>query len=175
MNAFEAERPRAGPQTGKEISMNLLEVGAKAPDFNTTDQNGNKVALKDYRGKRVVLYFYPKDNTPGCTKEACAFRDHFAEFRKLGVEVLGVSVDTEKSHKSFAEKFKLPFTLLADTDRKIVTAYGVWGEKSLYGRKYMGTNRVTYLIGAAGRIAAVFPKVKPPEHAAEILARVSQT
>ena len=154
--------------------MNLLSVGTKAPDFNTTDQSGKKVTLKGYRGKKVVLYFYPKDDTPGCTKEACSFRDHFADFKKLGVEVLGVSVDTEKSHKSFAEKFKLPFTLLADTEKTIVNAYGVWGEKSMYGRKYMGTNRVTYLIDESGRIAAVFPKVKPEEHAAEILATISQ-
>jgi thioredoxin-dependent peroxiredoxin len=155
--------------------MNLLQPGAKAPDFTTTDQGGKKITLKDYRGKKVVLYFYPKDDTPGCTKEACAFRDHFAEFKKLGVEVLGVSVDTEKSHKSFAEKFKLPFTLLSDTDKKIVNAYGVWGEKSMYGRKYMGTNRVTYLVNESGHIAAVFPKVKPQEHAEEILALISQT
>jgi thioredoxin-dependent peroxiredoxin len=155
--------------------MNLLQPGAKAPDFSTTDQSGKKITLKDYRGKKVVLYFYPKDDTPGCTKEACAFRDHFAEFKKLGVEVLGVSVDTEKSHKAFAEKFKLPFTLLADTEKKIVNAYGVWGEKSMYGRKYLGTNRVTYLINESGYIAAVFPKVKPQEHAAEILALISQT
>jgi len=154
--------------------MNLLQARAKAPDFNTTDQSGKKITLKDYRGKKVVLYFYPKDDTPGCTKEACALRDHFAEFKQLGVEVLGVSVDTEKSHKSFAEKFKLPFTLLADTNKKIVNAYGVWGEKSMYGRKYMGTNRVTYLIDESGRIAVVFPKVKPEEHAAEILAMVSK-
>ena len=155
--------------------MNLLQPGAKAPDFSTTDQSGKKITLKEYRGKKVVLYFYPKDDTPGCTKEACAFRDHFAEFKQLGVEVLGVSVDTEKSHKSFAEKFKLPFTLLADTDKKIVNAYGVWGEKSMYGRKYMGTNRVTYLVNESGHIAAVFPKVKPQEHPEEILALIAQT
>ena len=155
--------------------MNLLQPGAKAPDFSTTDQSGKKITLKEYRGKKVVLYFYPKDDTPGCTKEACAFRDHFAEFKKLGVEVLGVSVDTEKSHKSFAEKFKLPFTLLADTDKKIVNAYGVWGEKSMYGRKYMGTNRVTYLINESGYIGTVFPKVKPQEHPEEILALIAQT
>src|SRR4030095_15544637 len=155
--------------------MNLLSVGTKAPEFNTTDQSGKKITLKDYRGKKVVLYFYPKDDTPGCTKEACAFRAHFAEFKKLGVEILGVSVDTEKSHKSFAEKFKLPFALLADTDKKIVDAYGVWGAKSMYGRKYMRTNRVTYLVNESGHIAAVFPKVKPQEHAEEILALISQT
>ncbi|MCI0626974.1 MAG: thioredoxin-dependent thiol peroxidase [Acidobacteria bacterium] len=155
--------------------MALLEAGAKAPDFDTTDQNGKEVTLKDYRGKRVVLYFYPKDDTPGCAKEACAFRDHFAEFKKLGVEILGVSVDNATSHKTFAEKFKLPFTLLADTNQKIVEAYGVWGEKTLYGRKYMGTNRVTYLINESGYIAAVFPKVKPEEHADEILALLAGT
>ena len=154
--------------------MTLLEAGAKAPDFSTTDQNGKQIKLKDYRGKKVVLYFYPKDDTPGCTKEACAFRDHFSEFRKQGVEILGVSIDGEKSHKAFTEKFKLPFSLLADTDKKIVTAYGAWGEKSMYGRKYMGTFRVTYLIDEAGRIAAVFPKVKPNEHAQEILARIAK-
>ena len=155
--------------------MNLLQAGAKAPDFKTVDQDGNQVYLRDYRGKKVVLYFYPKDDTPGCTKEACAFRDHHEQFKKLGVEVLGVSIDSEKSHKSFTDKFKLPFKLLADTDKKIVSSYGVWGEKSMYGRKYMGTNRVTYLINESGIIAAVFPKVKPEEHASEILAMVAQT
>jgi peroxiredoxin Q/BCP len=149
--------------------MNLLEAGAEAPDFSSTDQSGKKVSLKDYRGRKVVLYFYPKDDTPGCTKEACAFRDSYAKFNKLGIEILGVSVDSEKSHKSFADKYHLPFTLLADPDKKIVEAYGVWGEKALYGKKYMGTHRVTYLIDESGRIASVFPKVKPEEHADEIL------
>jgi peroxiredoxin Q/BCP len=153
--------------------MNLLETGAKAPDFSTTDQNGKKVSLKDYRGRKVVLYFYPKDDTPGCTKEACAFRDSFGKFKTLGIEILGVSVDSEKSHKSFAEKYTLPFTLLADPDKKIVQAYGAWGEKALYGKKYMGTHRVTYLIDESGRIASVFPKVKPEEHADEILKTVA--
>ena len=149
--------------------MKLLEVGAKAPDFRTLDQHGNPVSLTDFRGRKVVLYFYPKDNTPGCTKEACAFRDSYAKFRKQGVEILGVSIDSEKSHRSFAGKFNLPFTLLADTDKKIVEAYGVWGEKIRYGRKYMGTHRATFLIDESGRVAAVFPKVKPEEHAEEIL------
>jgi thioredoxin-dependent peroxiredoxin len=147
----------------------LLEVGAKAPDFKTVDQNGKKVSLKDFKGKRVILYFYPKDDTPGCTKEACAFRDNFPDFSKLKVDILGVSVDDEKSHKKFADKYELPFTLLVDTDKKIVEAYGVWGEKSLYGKKYMGTNRVTYLIDETGHISAVFPKVKPESHAEELL------
>jgi thioredoxin-dependent peroxiredoxin len=150
--------------------VSLLAVGTQAPDFTTTDQDGKKRSLSDFKGKRVILYFYPKDNTSGCTKEACAFRDHFDEFRRLGVEILGVSVDSEKSHQSFVQKHGLPFTLLADTDKRLVEAYGVWGEKRLYGKKYMGTNRVTYLIDEGGKIAAVFPKVKPDTHAEEILA-----
>ncbi len=149
--------------------MNLLEVGMKAPDFRSSDQYGNPVSLKDFHGRKVVLYFYPKDNTPGCTKEACAFRDSFEKFKRLGVAILGVSVDSEKSHLSFTEKFSLPFTLLADVDKKIVEAYGVWGEKTRYGRKYMGTLRATFLIDESGRVAAVFPKVKPEEHTEEIL------
>jgi peroxiredoxin Q/BCP len=149
--------------------MKILEPGDKAPNFKTTDQDGQPVSLKDFAGKKVVLYFYPKDDTPGCTKEACAFRDGFAEFRRRKVEILGVSVDNEKSHKKFAEKFDLPFRLLADTEKKIVNDYGVRGQKALYGLKFMGINRVTYLIDEKGKIAAVWPKVKPAEHAKEIL------
>jgi peroxiredoxin Q/BCP len=152
--------------------MKLLEPGDDAPDFNTTDQDGRPVSLKALAGKKVVLYFYPKDDTPGCTKEACAFRDGFAEFRRRKVEILGISVDNEKSHKKFAEKYDLPFRLLADTEKKIVNDYGVWGQKSLYGLKYTGISRVTYLIDEKGKIAAVWPKVKPAEHAKEILAFV---
>jgi thioredoxin-dependent peroxiredoxin len=154
----------------RRLILSLLAVGTQAPEFTTTDQDGKKRTLSDFKGKKVILYFYPKDNTPGCTKEACAFRDQFAKFRQLGVEILGVSVDGEKSHKSFVQKYQLPFTLLVDTEKRLVEAYGVWGEKSLYGKKYMGTNRVTYLIDEAGKIAAVFPKVKPDKHAEEILA-----
>jgi thioredoxin-dependent peroxiredoxin len=150
--------------------VHLLAVGTQAPEFTTTDQDGNKRSLSDFKGKRVILYFYPKDNTSGCTKEACAFRDHFADFRQLGVEILGVSVDDEQSHQAFAQKYALPFTLLADPEKRLVEAYGVWGEKRLYGKKYMGTNRVTYLIDESGAVAAVFPKVKPDQHAEEILA-----
>jgi thioredoxin-dependent peroxiredoxin len=151
-------------------AVNLLEVGTEAPHFKATNQDGRTVALSDFKGKKVLLYFYPKDNTPGCTKEACAFRDQWSAFRQLNVEILGVSIDHETSHKSFAKKYDLPFTLLADPDKSLVQAYGAWGEKSLYGKKYMGTHRVTYLIDESGRIAAVFPKVKPEKHAAEILA-----
>lgn len=149
--------------------MALLEVGDKAPDFTTVDQDGQRVKLSDFRGKKVVLYFYPKDDTPGCTKEACSLRDSWSAFRRRKIEVLGVSAQDEKSHKKFAEKFSLPFRLLADAERKIVEAYGVWGEKSMYGRKFMGTNRVTYVIDEKGKIAAVWPKVKPEGHAEEIL------
>jgi peroxiredoxin Q/BCP len=153
--------------------MSLLNVGDKAPEFKTKDQDGETVSLKDFKGKKVVLYFYPKDDTPGCTKEACSFRDGFGAFRRRKIEVLGVSVDDEKSHKKFAEKYSLPFRLLADPEKNIVKAYGVWGEKSMYGRKYMGTNRVTYVIDERGKIAAVWPKVKPEGHAAEILRAIT--
>jgi peroxiredoxin Q/BCP len=154
--------------------MALLEVGDRAPEFKTTDQDGESVSLKDFRGRKIVLYFYPKDDTPGCTKEACSFRDDYSKFRKRKIEVLGVSVDDEKSHKKFAEKYDLPFRLLADTDKKIVKDYGVWGEKSLYGRKFMGIHRVTYVIDEKGKVAAVWPKVKPDGHADEILASVGK-
>ena len=149
--------------------MALLAVGDKAPAFKTTDQDGAPVSLADFKGQKVVVYFYPKDDTPGCTKEACSFRDVWSKFRKRKVVVLGVSVDDSKSHRKFADKFSLPFTLLADTDKALVKAYGVWGEKSMYGRKYMGVNRVTYLIDEKGKIAAVWPKVKPDGHAEGIL------
>jgi peroxiredoxin Q/BCP len=153
--------------------MALLEVGDKAPAFTATYQDGRKVKLSDFKGRKVVLYFYPKDDTPGCTTEACGIRDSYAEFERRGVAVLGVSTDSEASHRKFVDKFDLPFTLLADTDKAIVEAYGVWGEKKLYGRAYMGTLRVTYLIDEKGRIEAVWPKVSPKTHAADILARLT--
>jgi thioredoxin-dependent peroxiredoxin len=146
-----------------------LKEGDKAPSFKASSSGGSEVSLADFKGKHVVLYFYPKDDTPGCTREACAFRDRFAEFKNRGAVVLGVSVDPVKSHDKFAEKYKLPFTLLADEEKEIVKAYGVWGEKQFMGRKYMGTNRVTFLIGPDGRIKKIWPKVKPEEHAAEVL------
>lgn len=153
----------------KEIQLSL-KAGDPAPEFSADTNGGGKVSLADLRGKPVVLYFYPKDDTPGCTKEACAFRDHYAAIRKRGAVVLGVSTDPVKAHDKFAEKFKLPFPLLADEDKKIVTAYGVWGEKRFMGRKYQGTHRVTFLIGPDGRIQKVWPQVKPEAHAAEVLA-----
>ncbi len=149
-----------------------LQVGDEAPQFTAATNGGGKVRLADYRGKNVVLYFYPKDDTPGCTKEACAFRDEFDEFKKKGAVVLGVSTDPVASHDRFAQKFKLPFTLLADEDKAIVQAYGVWGEKTFMGRKYLGTHRVTFLIGPDGRIKRIWSGVKPAEHAAEVLAAV---
>jgi thioredoxin-dependent peroxiredoxin len=153
----------------QEEPMKILRVGDDAPSFRTVDQNGKAVTLADLKGRKAVLYFYPKDDTPGCTKEACGFRDEFDEFRQRKVEILGVSTDDEGSHRRFAEKLDLPFRLLADPGRKIVNAYGAWGEKSLSGRKYMGTYRVTYLIDEKGKIAAIWPKVRPEEHAEEIL------
>ena len=153
----------------KEPELKLKE-GDKAPAFSVATNGGGRVSLADFKGQPVILYFYPKDDTPGCTKEACAFRDHFADFKKKGAVVLGVSTDAVKSHDKFVEKFKLPFTLLADEDKKIVEAYGVWGEKTFMGRKYLGTHRVTFLIGADGRIKKIWPTVKPEEHAEEVLA-----
>ncbi|HSY74913.1 MAG TPA: thioredoxin-dependent thiol peroxidase [Dongiaceae bacterium] len=155
----------------KEIQLKLKE-GDKAPTFTVATNGGGKISLADYLGKNVILYFYPKDDTPGCTKEACAFRDGFADFKKRGAVILGVSPDSVKSHDKFVEKFKLPFTLLADEDKKIVEAYGVWGEKSFMGRKYMGVYRVTFLIGPDGRIKKIWPEVRPEEHTAEVLAEL---
>jgi peroxiredoxin Q/BCP len=154
--------------------MALLSVGDKAPAFTAKDQDGKTVKLSDFKGRKVVLYFYPKDDTPGCTTEACGLRDDYGELTRRGVAVLGVSTDTEASHRKFADKYDLPFTLLADPDRKIVESYGVWGEKKLYGRAYMGTLRVTYLIDERGRVAEVWPKVSPKTHAADILKRLDR-
>lgn len=149
-----------------------LKEGDPAPPFHAQTSTGDEVALADFQGKHVILYFYPKDDTPGCTKEACAFRDEYARFKKKGVVVLGVSVDSVKSHQRFVEKFQLPFLLLADEEKKIVKAYGVWGEKTFMGRKFMGTHRATFWIGPDGRLRKVWPQVKPEEHAREVLAAV---
>jgi len=147
----------------------MLKEGSAAPNFTTTNTDGDPVKLKELRGRKVVLYFYPKDDTPGCTKEACSFRDAFSEFKKRGIEVLGVSTDSEASHKKFTAKYKLPFTLLADTDHSVADAYGVYGEKKFMGRTYMGVKRVTFLIDDKGKIKKVFEKVKPEDHAQEVL------
>ncbi|UII19787.1 thioredoxin-dependent thiol peroxidase [Fulvivirga ligni] len=146
-----------------------LQEGDQAPDFEVNDQNGKTVKLSDYKGKKVVLYFYPKDNTPGCTAEACNLRDNYSDLQKSGYEVLGVSTDTEKSHLKFIEKQELPFTLLADTEKQIHEKYGTWVEKQMYGRKYMGTARVTFLIDENGKIEKIIEKVKTKDHTAQIL------
>ena len=151
----------------------MVKEGTAAPAFKTTDANGEPVNLKEFRGKKVVLYFYPKDDTPGCTKEACSFRDAFSKFKKQGITILGVSPDSEKSHQKFTAKYKLPFTLLADTDHSIADAYGVYGEKKFMGRTYMGIHRTTFLIDEKGKIKKVFEKVKPEDHADEVLGAFS--
>ncbi len=149
-----------------------MEIGNKAPEVLGRDQDGKEIRLSDYAGKKLVLYFYPKDMTPGCTNEACNLRDNYAELKAKGYEVVGVSVDDEKSHKKFIAKHELPFTLIADTDKKLVEEFGVWGEKSMCGRKYFGTFRTTFVIGEDGTIERIIgPKqVKVKEHAAQILA-----
>ncbi|MEI7731601.1 MAG: thioredoxin-dependent thiol peroxidase [Verrucomicrobiota bacterium] len=146
-----------------------LKAGDVAPDFTALANTGETISLSKLKGNVVVLYFYPKDDTPGCTKEACGFRDLYSQLADKGAVVLGVSTDSVKSHQKFITKFKLPFTLLGDEDQKIVQAYGVWGEKTFMGRKYLGTNRVTFLIGPDGRLKKIWPTVKPEEHAAEVL------
>ena len=147
----------------------MLKEGSVAPAFTTTDAEGNTVKLKDLRGEKVVLYFYPKDDTPGCTKEACSFRDSQAKLKKNGIKVLGVSLDTGASHKKFAAKYDLPFTLLSDTDRAVSEAYGTYGEKKFMGRTYMGLHRMTFLIDEKGRLKKIFNKVKPEAHAEEVI------
>ncbi len=147
----------------------MLKEGDKAPDFTTKDDQGNKVSLKDLRGKKVVLYFYPKDNTPGCTKEACDFRDNFARIQRKGAIVLGVSPEGEKSHTKFKSKFELTFPLLVDQDKTLVNAYGVWQKKSLYGRLFMGVVRTTFIIDEHGKLAKIFPKVKVAGHVDAVL------
>ena len=146
-----------------------LSVGGPAPDFTTTDQHGSPLRLSDFRGKKVVLYFYPKDDTTGCTAQACSLRDKYAELKKAGYEVLGVSIDGEKSHQKFITKYDLPFALAADTDMSVVAAYGVWQEKSMYGRKYMGTVRTTFLIDENGIITDIIEKVDTKNHAQQVL------
>jgi peroxiredoxin Q/BCP len=146
-----------------------LKVGQKAPDFTLLDDAGEKVNLSDLKGKKVVLYFYPKDDTPGCTTEACNFRDGLSEIKRQGAVVLGVSADSVESHKKFKKKFELNFPLLADPEKKMVERYGVWKEKSMYGKKYMGIERTTFVIDEQGKISHVFPKVKVGEHYDEVL------
>ena len=149
--------------------MITLSEGDKAPTFTSNDQNGKAVSLADFKGKKVVLYFYPEDDTPTCTIEACNLRDNYALLKKEGIVILGVSPDDEKKHKKFEQKFALPFTLIADADKKIIDKYGVWGEKNLYGRKYMGLHRTTFLIDEKGIIKRIFKKPRSKIHSEEIL------
>lgn len=151
----------------------MLTVGEKAPDFTLRDGTGKDVSLSDYLGKKVVLYFYPKDNTPGCTRQACAFAGTYAAFRQKGVEVIGISKDSVESHARFVKKYDLPFTLLSDPERIAIEAYGVWKEKTLYGKTSFGVVRTTFLIDEKGIIEKVMPKVKPDTNAEEILAALS--
>ena len=147
----------------------MLKVGTKAPSFTLPDQNGNMHTLEDYRGKKVILYFYPKDNTPGCTKQACGFAELYPQFQEKGVVVLGVSKDTVASHKKFEEKYGLPFTLLSDTEKEVIQAYDVWKEKTMYGKKVFGVVRTTYLIDEEGTIVKAFGKVKAAENPGQML------
>ncbi|MEZ2337747.1 thioredoxin-dependent thiol peroxidase [Mucilaginibacter sp. RCC_168] len=149
--------------------MATLKEGDKAPDFTAKDQNGKTISLADYKGKNVILYFYPKDDTPGCTAESCNFRDNYQYLSKIGFEVIGVSTDDEKSHKKFETKYSLPFTLIADNEKQIVEAYGVWVEKNMYGKQYMGTARTTFLIGADGIISKIIHKVDTQNASQQIL------
>lgn len=150
----------------------MLNANVKAPNFTLKDQNGETVSLSDFRGKRVVLYFYPKDNTPGCTRQACAFAGAYEEFQKRGVEVIGISRDSVESHIKFAEKYNLPFRILSDPTLDVINAYGVWQEKKLYGKVSFGVVRTTFIIDENGIITKVMPKVKPDTNAAEILAEI---
>lgn len=152
----------------------LIAVGKAAPDFSLLNQKNQPHRLRDYRGQWVVLYFYPKDDTSGCTVEACRFRDALADLKKRGAVVLGLSPDDEASHQKFAAKFALPFDLLADTEKKVCQAYGVWQEKSMYGRKYMGVVRTTYLIDPQGKVACRWDKVKPDGHDAQVLEKLDE-
>ena len=151
----------------------MLELQAKAPDFTLSDKDGKQVSLSDFLGKKVILYFYPKDNTPGCTRQACAFAGAYEEFRQKNIEVIGISKDSVASHVKFAEKYHLPFVLLSDPELQAIQAYGVWQEKKLYGKVSMGVVRTTFIIDEEGKIEKIMPKVKPDTNAAEILAELA--
>jgi len=161
---------------GNEMLMNInININDKAPEFTLQDENEKQLSLRDLRGKVVVLYFYPRADTPGCTVEACAFRDTYKQIQKTGAVLLGISPDTPKTQKKFQDKFKLPFTLLADADKKVANAYGVVQEKNMYGKKVMGIARTTFVIAPDGKIQHIFPKVKPEGHAVEVLAYLKES
>ncbi|MDF1615833.1 thioredoxin-dependent thiol peroxidase [Petrocella sp. FN5] len=151
----------------------MLEIGIKAPDFKLLNQDGREVSLSDYRGKKVILYFYPKDDTPGCTSQACGFTQLYPDFKEKGAEIIGISKDSVKSHRKFADKYNLTFTLLADTETKVVEVYDVWKEKSMYGKKYMGVVRTTYLIDEEGMIIKVYDQVNAAKNPEEMLENLS--
>src|SRR5215470_12819726 len=151
-----------------------LKAGDKAPTFSLKNTEGKTVKLSDFKGKKLVLYFYPKDMTPGCTKEACGFRDDYTQLKKRGVEVVGVSADDQASHEKFTEKYSLPFTLLSDTDHSVMEKYGAWGEKNMYGKKVTGVLRSTFIIDEEGRIAHIFRKVKTDTHSGDVLKLIDQ-
>ena len=150
-----------------------LKEGDLAPVINAVDQNGEPITLEEYRGKKIVLYFYPKDNTPGCTAEACDLRDNYSQFIEKGFEVIGVSADSEKSHQKFIEKYDLPFRLISDVDKKVLQDYGAWGEKKMYGKSYMGILRKTFIIDEKGYVEKIIEKVKTNEHSRQIFAELS--
>lgn len=150
-------------------TMSQLEKGSKAPEFTAKDQNGNEISLKDYRGKKVILYFYPKDNTPGCTTESCNLRDNYVSLQKQGFEVIGVSADDEKSHQKFINKYDLPFTLIADTEKEVINKYGIWGPKKFMGKSYNGIHRKTFIIDEQGIIEYIIEKVKTKNATEQIL------
>ncbi len=154
--------------------MATLTAGTPAPDFALQDQNGQTVRLSDFRGRWVVLYFYPKDMTPGCTQEACSFRDSYNDYQAHNIAVLGVSADDTESHRKFAQKYELPFPLLADTDHQVSEAYGAWRQKHLYGKSFWGVDRITYVIDPEGKVYHVYSKVKPASHGDEVLALIQQ-
>lgn len=153
--------------------MGNLSVGDRAPAIEAVDQEGKRITLKEYRGKKIVLYFYPKDNTPGCTAESCDLRDHYEQFLEKGFDVIGVSADSEKSHQSFISKYQLPFRLISDTDKKVLQDYGAWGEKKMYGKAYMGILRKTFIIDEEGIIIKIIEKVKTKEHSTQIFTELS--
>lgn len=158
---------------GKASVMTHLKEGDQAPDFKGLDQDGKERSLSDYKGKKLILFFYPKDNTPGCTAEACSLRDNFSELRAQGFELLGVSPDSRKKHQNFIAKYELPFPLLADTEQEVLKAYGAWGEKKMYGKTYEGVLRTTFVIDEKGQIDKVFTKVKTKDHAGQIMEAVA--
>lgn len=151
-----------------------LKVGSTAPAINLPDQDGKQQKLSDYKGQYVLIYFYPKDDTPGCTKEACGLRDSFPNLKKLNAKVLGISADSVAKHKKFADKYELPFTLLADEDKEVCEKYGVWSQKSMYGKLFFGINRTSFLVDPKGKIVRIYQKVKPVEHAAQVLSDLEE-